>query len=101
MRWAGGGCEDSWEDMTSWRFTADQHRLARRMEEELYGELRPPVVFRGWRASARLGGGGWARGQEAGGDGGDDGRFVRARPGPRRIADADTEDSDAEGAGEG
>lgn len=99
VRWAGGEHEDSWESMTPWRFTADQHRLARRMEAELYGGSQPPVVFRGLRASTRLGG---RRGDKRRVvTEGDDGRFVRARVGPRRIADADTEDggSDSEWGG--
>ena len=53
--WAGEMHEDSWESLASWRFTADQHRLARRMEGETYGRAETALVFRGWRASARLG----------------------------------------------
>lgn len=94
VRWAGGGHEDSWESLAPWRFTPDQHLLARRMEDERYGRPETTLVFRGWRSSARLG-------VQAGGKRrvvveGDEGRYVRARAGPRRIAESDSEDSEAE-----
>ena len=94
VRWAGEGHEDSWESMAPWRFTADQRRVAREMEDERYGRLVTTLVFRGWRSSARLG-------AQTGGKRrvvveGDEGRYVRARAGPRRIAESDSEDSGAE-----
>ena len=93
VRWAGGH-EDTWEAMTPWRFTSDQHRLARRMESDKYGRPEAALVFRGWRSSARIG-------VPAGGKRrvvveGDEGRYVRARAGPRRIEESDSEDSGAE-----
>ena len=102
VRWAGAAHEDSWETLTTWRFTADQHRLARRMEEDRYGrQQQPTIVFRGWRSSGRIG-------QTIGGKRrvvveGDSGRFVRARPGPRRIdcsddaSEAETVDEEQDG----
>ena len=58
------------------------------MEAELYGGSQPAAVFRGWRASARLGG--RRCGKRRVMTEGDDGRFVRT-VGPHRIADTDSQ----------
>ena len=63
------------------------------MEVETYGRPEAELVFRGWRSSARIG-------RQVGGKrrvvvDGDDGRFVRSRPGLRSIVDSEDEDSEA------